>query len=464
MDKDEKLFNRIHRLMGRGITQKAADLINKTLSADPGLSERWLHRAMDLGYRGNYDRADDYFLVLYCIRQGDPGIMHLMAINTWLQGDNKLAAKMCRDIITKHPDFSGAYITLAEAQYGMGLHEEALCSFDLFLKSEPEYVSAWCGKGMALRALGRDEEAGNCFARCLELEPGCARGYLATARHQVSYELYREALIFLEMALALDPGLNGAWYERGIALSKIGKFQESLACLDKAGGDESLVIRVLTLKAWLYHLTGEDALANACLDKWIELEPANPAVWEGKGGQVLSELRCEEAVHYLEKSLELDGSSWTCWHGLGTAQKALGSLDDALASFDRALGLNPQFAQAWFDRGNLLLNMYRYAEAKPCFIECVKFDRRNADAWMNAGYLCYLEGYYREALHNYTKCLELKPESDEVLNYIGITVGKMGKLKESLYFLEEALERNPDNVEALFNRGATLAELEGKCL
>ena len=313
MDKDEKLFNRIHRLMQHGITQKAADLINKTLSADPGLSDRWLNTAMELGYRGNYDRADDYFLVLYCVRRGDPGIMHLMAINTWLQGQNENAARMCHDLIEKHPGFTGVYITLADAQYGMGQHKEALCSFDLFLKSKPQNISAWCGKGMALRALGREEEALACFGEALELEPGCARGYLATARHQVSYELYREALLFLEMALALDPDLQEAWFAKGMALARTGRFKDALACLDKAEGDDSLVIRVLTLKAWLYNLTNENALANACLDRWIELEPANPAVWEGKGGQMLSELRCEEAVNYLEKSLKLDGSRWMGW-------------------------------------------------------------------------------------------------------------------------------------------------------
>ncbi len=463
MDKDERLFNRVHRLLKADRTVRAADILNKILD-DPGLSDRWLKTALDLGFRGNYARADDYLMVLYCIGHGDPEIILIKAMNTWLQGQNKAAAAMCCDLIKEHPDFTGAYITLADAQYGMCQYKEALCSYDLFLESEPGNISAWCGKGLTLRGLGREEEARDCFVKALELEPGCARRYLNTARHHASYELYGEALISLEMAVALDPDLKKAWFERGIALLKTGKFQEALSCMDKVEGDDSLAIQVLALKAWLYNLTGEDALAHACLDRWLELEPDNHVAWEAKGAQLLSESRCEEAVRYIEKDLELDGSSWMGWHGLGTAQAHLGRDDDALASFDRALGLNPQFAQAWFDRGNLLLKMYRYAEAKPCFIECVKFDEKNADAWMNAGYLCYLEGYYREALQNYVQCLELKPESDEILNYIGITVGKMGKLKESLYFLEEALERNPNNVEALFNHGTTLAALEGKCL
>lgn len=462
MRNDQKLFNRIHKILKAGPSQEAVDLINKTLTADPGLSDRWLTTAMELGYRGNYDRADDYFLVLYCVRQGDPGIMHLIAINTWLQGQNETAIGMCRDLIGKYPEVNGAYLTLADAQYGVGRYKEALDSYNVFLETEAENVSAWCGKGLALRALGREEEAEACFGRALELEPGCALRNFYTARHQVSCELYREALIFLEVALALDPGFKQAWFEKGSALLHTGRFQEALSCLDRVEGDASLAIQVLALRAWLYHMMSEDGPANACLDKWLELEPANPAAWLGKGAQLLSESRCEEAIHFIEKGLEMDGSNSIGWHGLGTAQGQLGRDEDALASFDRALALNPRFAQAWFDKGNLLLKMCRYGQAKPCFVESLKYDERNAEAWMNAGYLCYLEGYYREALQNYTRCLELKPESDEILNYIGITVGKMGRLKESLYFLEEALERNPDSAEALYNRSCTLAALEAK--
>ena len=251
MDKDERLFNRVHRLLIADRTVRAADILNKILD-DPGLSDRWLKTALDLGFRGNYARADDYLMVLYCIGHGDPEIILIKAMNTWLQGQNKAAAAMCCDLIKEHPDFTGAYITLADAQYGMCQYKEALCSYDLFLESEPGNISAWCGKGLTLRGLGREEEARDCFVKALELEPGCARRYLNTARHHASYELYGEALISLEMAVALDPDLKKAWFERGIALLKTGKFQEALSCMDKVEGDDSLAIQVLAGHCGVY--------------------------------------------------------------------------------------------------------------------------------------------------------------------------------------------------------------------
>ena len=79
---------------------------------------------------------------------------------------------------------AGAYVTLADAQYGMGRYEEALCSFGVFLESAPENVSAWCVKGMALRALGREDEALACFGAALYVNPLSAEALAAMAELQ----------------------------------------------------------------------------------------------------------------------------------------------------------------------------------------------------------------------------------------------------------------------------------------
>jgi len=354
LDKDEKLLDRVLGLLGPNITQQTVDFLNETLTADPGLSGRWLDTAMELGYRGDYDRADDYFKVLYCIRQGDPCIMHLQAINTWLQGRNKSAAGKCRDLIKRNPGFTAAHLTLANAEYELGHYGPALSSFDLFLKSNPDNVLGWCGKGMALRALGREEEAMDCFGRVLDLDPGCARGYIGTAGHHIACGLYREALLFLDRALALDPGLSEAWFRKGIALSEIGRFGEALTCMDRAAGEGAPALSVIQYKAYLHHMLGEDEAAHTCLDKWLAAEPANPAAWSGMGGQLLSESRYEEAEQCLRKSVDMDGSNPLAWHALGSALDPLGRHGEALACFDRALELDPHNGEVIADRGRAL--------------------------------------------------------------------------------------------------------------
>jgi len=233
LEKDEKLFNRVHRLLKADRTDKVSDILNQILPGDPGLSDRWLRKVIDLSYRGNYARADEYFMVLYCVREGDPEIMLCKAMNTWLQGDNKEAIWKCQYIIEKDPDYALPYLTMGEAQYEMHLYKEALHSFNAFLEADPDEPLGWCGKGMALRAMRWEEEALACFAQVIKMDPGCARDNLKTAWWKAVYGLNHEAMLFLNRALAIDPVLNEAWIKRGMALSRIGRLKDGIDTLSQ---------------------------------------------------------------------------------------------------------------------------------------------------------------------------------------------------------------------------------------
>ena len=52
----------------------------------------------------------------------------------------------------------------------MGKYEEAIACYDEINKFVPEYLEAWNQKGNALKKLGRDEEAEQCFAKAKELD------------------------------------------------------------------------------------------------------------------------------------------------------------------------------------------------------------------------------------------------------------------------------------------------------
>lgn len=88
-------------------------------------------------------------------------------------------------------------------------------------------------KGMALRAMGWEEEALNCFAQVIKMNPGCARNNLETARWKAVFGLNHEAMLFLNRALAIDPVLNEAWLERGMALARIGRLKDGIDSLSQ---------------------------------------------------------------------------------------------------------------------------------------------------------------------------------------------------------------------------------------
>jgi tetratricopeptide (TPR) repeat protein len=50
-----------------------------------------------------------------------------------------------------------------------GKYDEAIMAFDKAIEINPQYVAAWAGKSIVLKALGRTTEANAAFARTKEL-------------------------------------------------------------------------------------------------------------------------------------------------------------------------------------------------------------------------------------------------------------------------------------------------------
>ena len=95
----------------------------------------------------------------------------------------------------------------------------------------------WIGKGGSLSALGRHEEAINCFDQALAIDP---RAVMAWNNKGVTlWRLGRQeqAIKCLEQALAIDPRLAMAWTNKGAILTDLGRYEEALNCCDRALSD-----------------------------------------------------------------------------------------------------------------------------------------------------------------------------------------------------------------------------------
>ena len=87
---------------------------------------------------------------------------------------------------------------------------------------------------------------------------------------------YEEALACFDKALAVNPKLGEAWCNKGSVLSRLGKCEEALACLDKA-----LAINPKLAEAWMnkgaaYYMLGRYADAWHCVKQVRKLGATLP--------------------------------------------------------------------------------------------------------------------------------------------------------------------------------------------
>ncbi len=122
-----------------GAYQKALDITNKTLEADPKNATLWSAKGLLLHNVGNYEES---------VRAFDNA--------TSIDPNYEMAWKMKGVVLSSE----------------LGKNEEAVDAFDRALAINPDDPRTWQAKGNALKALGRQSEADEAYAKAKELGMG----------------------------------------------------------------------------------------------------------------------------------------------------------------------------------------------------------------------------------------------------------------------------------------------------
>ncbi len=168
-------------------------------------------------------------------------------------------------------------------------------------------------------------------------------------------EEYEKALEFFEWALALDPGFQEAWNNKGAALGNLGRHEEAIACYDKA-----IEIKEDFEIAWNNKGNALDDLgryeeAIACYDKAIEIKEDSEEAWNNKGAALGDLGRYEEAIACYDKAIEIKEDSEIAWNNKGAALGNLGRHEEAIACYDKAIEINPKYISALMNLSEVLL-------------------------------------------------------------------------------------------------------------
>jgi tetratricopeptide (TPR) repeat protein len=118
-----------------GQTEKALLDFNKGIQLEKDNAELWVNRGVAYASKGQFNRA-------------------LQDLNRGLDVD---------------PDLPNGYLNRSLVHFKTGNYENAISDYDQYLKFEPGNAEIWYEKGLAFRAMDKEQEAVKCFDRALEL-------------------------------------------------------------------------------------------------------------------------------------------------------------------------------------------------------------------------------------------------------------------------------------------------------
>jgi tetratricopeptide (TPR) repeat protein len=149
---------------------------------------------------------------------------------------------------------------------------------------------------------------------------------------------YSDALVSFDKAIEIKPDYHWAWCNRGVALNKLGQFEEAIASLDKA----------------------------------IKINPDYNSAWNKRGLALYDLGRYEDAIASYDKAIKIKPDYYDAWFNRGVALGNLGRDEEVIASFDKAIKIEPDFYKAWAGRGIAAGNLVSYNQLPSLLIGIVQ--------------------------------------------------------------------------------------------
>ncbi len=290
-------------------------------------------------------------------------------------------------------------------------------------------------------------------------------------------ERFDESIASFEKAIELDPEEPDYWSNFALSLYNAKRYDEALDAFDKTLTFELLIQdQILHYKALtLYQLClnyegGEPPMLAQTIRAFHEAIEAAPS--EGASRYFLAELfrrfgRFEESLSVLDDLLEHVPTSVQAWYSKSANLSMLGRLDEALISLKKAAELDPVLAkEAWEDAA--FDNLHSKKEFLSLIEEMALLQPKNYSQneleqihlKCHKAYSLFLEGKVESAISMIAELTQLHPTVPVVWSTWGMVFFKEGNFQEAAHAFKRSLQLDPYHTESWYSYAICLEELD----
>lgn len=219
---------------------------------------------------------------------------------------------------------------------------EALAAYDLAISSDPNDAANYNDRGLAYQTMGMTTKAITDMRRALVLTDDTDRlvAYrcnIASAHMQVRQ--WKEALVELDSAKALDSTDLGVQVNRSLSLDELGRYDEGLSILLHANAQHPKDPLVLNNIGYHYTRLNEHAASVTWYEQALEVQPNNASAMNNLGYAELRAGDANSALKHIQRSIEINPSNSYAFRNLGHVWKEMGDLEKACEAYKQALDL-----------------------------------------------------------------------------------------------------------------------------
>ena len=152
-----------------------------------------------------------------------------LAVNVQIKGNFQKAENLYNQILDKEPDNINALHLLGLVKYQKNDSKEAIRLIQKAIELNPKIAVFYGNLGMVYDKLGLEEESIKSFEKAIEIDCNYPNSYTAYYNLGISFMNKREfekSLKYFDKTIELNKDFFDAYWNRGLALLALGRFQE----------------------------------------------------------------------------------------------------------------------------------------------------------------------------------------------------------------------------------------------
>jgi tetratricopeptide (TPR) repeat protein len=361
------------------------------------------------------------------------------------------AERICRDILSVHPDHCDSHHLLGIILHQRGDHASAVRELELALALNPDDVAALNNRGTALTALRRFAEALASYDCALARRPDYADAHHNRGNTLQTLNRFEEAVASYDRAVSLRPAHAEALCNRGAALHALRRFEPALGSYDRALALRASYAEALCNRGNTLHALKRFTEALASCDRALALRPDFAEALCNRGVALQAMERFDDALESYERAIAVRPDYAEALCNRAATLQALERFDEALTSCDRALAAQPHYGEALSNRGAILNALKRFDEALASCDQALAICPDHAEAHRNRGNALYGLNRLDEALASCDQALALRPDYAEAHHNRSVTLYGLKRFDEALASCARAIAIRPDYAEAHFS-------------
>lgn len=438
----------VHARSGPAGRARAARLLDQVLTLRPDFAPAWLLRGRFASEDGDdvralelYGKAASYDPSLYKARYNQ-GLVALRL------GRLTLAERLFARLVADFPDRPENHFNLGKIAYQREQPEAAVGHYEKALTAaKGDYPEARLNLGLALRSMGRQDEALAAFDALVAADPKYAPAHLNRALVLMHAKRFDEARAALEQVLALRPDSAAALYNLGKLAARTGDHPAAAAAFRR------------TLAVDPKHLKAAVSLGveEAARQRWDEAIAAyqgalaasptyRPALFN-LGVALTKAGRLDQAATAYQQILTLDEADSKAAQNLGAVYARLGRRDLAIAQFEGALDRDPSLVSV---RYNLALQFRKQGHNERAATELervLRLEGTHQRAAITLARIWTDTGKARQAADLLEPLSHRKKARDGVFAALAEAQQALGKRDTARATLEAGLGKHPPSLE-----------------